>query len=284
MGQARKICGYNLSAYCGCAKGLDWVEPGAPSASSEGEEDMVCEASNVRSGKATRAFFLDSEDGAARLLEGMELLNRSDVVVVFHRGSFPHEVKNKLELTSCSVEWVKCVDPGIKNSMDVQIIAELALRLAAGQFEDAYIFSEDKGCLPAIHYLLQTQQGKGCDIALAKNVMHTASRSVLSSLIALKKVRNAEDVEHAFALVCGECEAHGIMGGLERIFGDRASFAGLSGIGKTLAGKLKDAGVANPAELARVERWALGAACTAWIHRFLQNGSTRSRLADCGRR
>lgn len=213
---------------------------------------MVCEASNEHSGKATRAFFLDSENGAARLLEGMELLNRSDLVVVFHRGSFPHEVKNKLELTSCSVEWVKCVDPGVKNSMDVQIIAELALRLAAGQFEDAYILSEDKGYLPAIHYLQLTQQGKRCDIALAKNVMHAASRSVLSSLIALKKVRNAEDVEHAFALVCGECEAHGIMGELERIFGDRASLAGLPGIGKTLAGKLKDAGVANPAELARV--------------------------------
>lgn len=49
---------------------------------------MVCEASNVRSGKAIRAFFLDSENGAARLLEGMELLNRSDVVVVFIEAAF----------------------------------------------------------------------------------------------------------------------------------------------------------------------------------------------------
>lgn len=161
------------------------------------------------------------------MFEGMELLNRLDVVVVFHRGSFPHEVKNKLELTSCSVEWVKCVAPGIKNFMDVQIIAELALRLAVGQFEDAYILSEDKGYLPAIHYLQQTQQGKGCDIALAKSVMRAASRSVPSSLVALKKVKNAEDVEHAFALVYGECEARGIMGELERIFGEHDSFVGL---------------------------------------------------------
>ena len=41
------------------------------------------------------------------------------------------------------------------------------------------------------------------------------------------------------------------MGELERIFGDLASFAGFPGIGKAL-GKLKNAGVANPAELARV--------------------------------
>ncbi|WP_195762891.1 hypothetical protein [Eggerthella guodeyinii] len=121
---------------------------------------MVCEASNVRSGKATRAFFLDSENGAARLLEGMELLNRSDLVVVFHRGSFPHEVKNKLERTSCSIEWVKCVDPGVKNSMDVQIIAELALRLATGQFEDAYILSEDKGLSSCDPLLAANAAGK----------------------------------------------------------------------------------------------------------------------------
>lgn len=224
-----------------------------------------------------RAFFLDSENGAARLLEGMELLTRSDLVVVFHRGSFPLEVKNRLELASCAVEWVKCVDPGIKNSMDVQIIAELSMRLATDGFKAAYVLSEDKGYLPAVHYLQQVQQGKGRDIALVKNVMHAASRTVLFALTALGAAEGIGDFENALAPLFGACEIRGIVGRLEKVLAEdvdgeggsaagkieeepaalapengRASFVDLPGIGRALAGKLEGADVTNPEELARI--------------------------------
>lgn len=245
-------------------------------------------------GKPLRAFFIDSENGAAKLLEGMEFLTRSDTVIVFHRGSFPPELKNKLELGPSAVEWVKCVDQGVKNSMDVQIIVELALRFAEDGFKSAYIVSEDKGFLPAVHYLQQTPKGRGREIALVKNISHAAMRAVLSTLTDLKRADNVKDVEDALAPLYGEGEASDLTRELERIFAstspsatnvlcdetmtgqarsdgagqnasDReekaagsASFIDLPGIGRMLADKLESAGIASPAELERigaVEAW-----------------------------
>lgn len=255
---------------------------------------MISAESANRSDRTMRAFFLDSENGAARLLEGMELLTRSDLVVVFHRDNFPFEVKSKLELAPCSIEWVKCVDPGVKNSMDVQIIADLAMRLATDGFRSAYILSEDKGYLPAVHYLQQTKKGEGCDIALVKNVVHASARAIFSTLAALKSSKSVEDVEWALSPMFGEDESRSIVEGLEKVFArsivnaegaiddvvaklqdvsaeeivlcterealsDGPSFVGLPGIGRALAGKLENAGVTNPAELARI------GAVGAWI-------------------
>lgn len=222
--------------------------------------------------KPIRAFFIDSENGAAKLLEGMEFLTRSDTVVVFHRDNFPADLKNKLELGPASVEWVKCVDRGVKNSMDVQIIAELAMRLAEEGFSSAYIVSEDKGFLPAVHYLQQTAKGRGRDIALVKDIAHATMRTILSSLTDLKRAERIEDVKSALAPLYGEDEACGITKELQGIFskalsgndvaqdneaaavqtpelGNRpVSFVKLHGIGRALAGKLEQAGIASPAE------------------------------------
>lgn len=243
---------------------------------------MISVAADKHPEKPIRAFFLDSENGAGKLLEGMEFLTRSDTVVVFHRDNFPADLKNKLELGPASIEWVKCVDRGVKNSMDVQIIAELAMRLAEEGFQSAYIVSEDKGFLPAVHYLQQAPKGRGRDIALVKNVVQATMRTVFGFLTDLKRAKRVEDVEDALAPLYGEGEARCIIEELERIFlkasfdddvvqDDEAavaqvpereakpvSFVELPGIGRALAGKLEQAGIASPAELERIgaaEAW-----------------------------
>lgn len=158
----------------------------------------------------------------------------------------------------------------------------------------AYIVSEDKGFLPAVHYLQQTPKGRGCEIALVKSIVHAAMRTVLSSVTGLKRADSVEDVEDALAPLCGQSEAHDITLELEKIFaeafahvddiGDRVcevealqvpstngaercvdgveaqgvSFVDLPGIGRALASRLESAGITNPAELRRVgsvEAW-----------------------------
>lgn len=177
---------------------------------------------------------------------------------------------------------MKCVDRGVKNSMDVQSIAELAMRLAEEGFSNAYIVSEDKGFLPAVHYFQQTVKGRERDIALVEDIVHATIRTILSSLTDLKCAERVEDVESALAPLYGEDEACGIAKELQRIFtndfaGDDvaqddevvisqapepevkpASFVELRGIGRALADKLEQAGMASPAELERlgaVEAW-----------------------------
>lgn len=255
---------------------------------------MICMAADKYSERPIRAFFIDSENGAERLLEGMEFLTHSDLVIVFHRGNFPVGLKSKLELGPSAVEWIKCVDPGVKNSMDVQIIAELAMRLAGDGFKSAFIVSEDKGYLPAIHYLQQTSRGGEREVALVKDIVHAAMRTTFSALTALKCADSAEDIENALAPMYGESEARSLAEGFERVFAkplidahdacaddagsaqdpateigcgagasaeakaDSVSFVDLPGIGRALAGKLESAGISSPAELEQmgaVEAW-----------------------------
>lgn len=263
--------------------------------------------------KPTRAFFVDSENGAEKLLEGMEFLTASDLVVVFHRGGFPAGLKNKLELGPSAIEWVRCVDLGVKNSMDVQIIAELSMRFAKDGFERAFIVSEDKGFLPADHYLQQTTKGRESEIALVKSVGYAAMRAVLLTLTELKRASGIEDVGRAFALLYGESEAQGLVEALKEAFADcavggseiqeagtaasgdfdaltvgklgalpisrsdEATFVDLPGIGWALAGKLESAGIGSSVELEQMGLLRHGDAFGFRTDRFRRSGLIRSR-------
>lgn len=202
--------------------------------------------------------------------------------------------------------------------MDVQIIAEVAMRLAEERFKSAYIVSEDKGFLPAVHYLQQTSKGKRLEIALVKNITQVVMRTVFSTMGKLKHAENVADVKSALAPLYGDGEACDLTKSLEVIFaksqmssgdmqGDEASvlhassagvgqcegaqteveagsasFIELPGIGRALAGKLEDAGIASPAELERI------GAVEAWSRiyhsdaSFPPNGSTRLRRLSKG--
>ncbi|BAK45587.1 TfoX/Sxy family DNA transformation protein [Eggerthella sp. YY7918] len=253
---------------------------------------MIDVTADKHPGKPIRAFFIDSENGAEKLLEGMEFLTRSDTVIVFHRDNFPAELKNRLELGPSAVEWIKCVDRGVKNSMDVQIIAELSMRLVEGGFENGYIVSEDKGYLPAVHYLQRTPKGREHEVALVKDIAHAVMRTIFSSMTKLKHAESVENVEETFAPLYGEGEARVLTGKLEKIFAQlhadsqkdvgavqcdegamsksltegvdqlvdepteqkskSVSFIDMPGIGRALAGKLESAGIASPAELEQI--------------------------------
>lgn len=83
-------------------------------------EQWAASRANLR-----RVFFIDSENGITGLIEGVQYLNSTDKVIVFHRDDIPQGTRARICKTPATVEWVACVDPKMKNSMDVQIIAEL---------------------------------------------------------------------------------------------------------------------------------------------------------------
>ncbi len=165
-----------------------------------------------------RTFFIDSENNIWKLFEGMELLTSSDAVVIFHRDAFPKNLRSKLETTPAKLEWIKCVDAGVKNSMDVQLIAEFAMRVAKGTCRTAYIVSEDNGFSPAIHYLQRAVTGEDFEMAHVKSIETGIARSIVNGMEALKAAETVDEVRAALARVYGAGNAAALTERLAAVF------------------------------------------------------------------
>ncbi len=245
--------------------------------------------------RAQRAFFVDSENGINSLIEGIENLNRSDRVVVFHRNAVPKNAQLRIEMCPAAVDWIACVDPGVKNSMDVQIIAELSACLQADKFESGFIVSNDKGYLPALHYLERSTRGEGHTLALVSSIEKGIARNMSEFFHALKEASTRQQLARAFALVMGEEGAKSTLDKLSALLVQPAkeqlenaqsenlaegavlrsadditvptqtsskqehlSFKKTRGIGKALSCKLEEAGIETPLALKEVgslEAW-----------------------------
>lgn len=226
-----------------------------------------------------RMFFIDSENGIQILLRGLETLTSEDWVVIFHRDSFSEKYRAKLEASRAAVEWISCCDPGVKNSMDVQIIAELSLRLAHDGFEEGYVVSRDKGFLPALHYLQMAKARTGVVLSLINSFADLVSGNVPRSSRLLQGAETVEEVELALTNVFGGVAADRIVQNLSAVFwiashegatddavevacvdavsdtpsdDEPETFYDLPGIGRALAARLELVGIENPARLREV--------------------------------
>ena len=164
-----------------------------------------------------RLFFVDSENGFERLIEGCENLDPNDHIVVFYRGHVSKQAHMSLEFSPAKVEWITCVDPGVKNSMDFQLVAELALRLALSDFAEGYVVSCDKGFNPAIHYLKQCSAARGTELLLVSNISHAVAHRVTRTLRQLERLTSREEIEQAFALLLGERGAAKVVNGMAEV-------------------------------------------------------------------
>lgn len=171
-----------------------------------------------RAAMPARTFFIDSENNIWKLFEGMELLTSSDAVVIFHRDAFPKNLRSKLETTPAQLEWIKCVDAGVKNSMDVQLIAEFAMRVAKGTCRTAYIVSEDNGFSPAIHYLQRAVSGEDFEMAHVKSIETGIARSIVRGMEALKVASSVDEVRQALTRVYGVDNAAALTDRLGAVF------------------------------------------------------------------
>lgn len=171
-----------------------------------------------RAAMPARTFFIDSENNIWKLFEGMELLTSSDAVVIFHRDAFPKNLRSKLEATPAQLEWIKCVDAGVKNSMDVQLIAEFAMRVAKGTCRTAYIVSEDNGFSPAIHYLQRAVNGEDFEMAHVKSIETGIARSIVRGMEALKVASSVDEVRQALTRVYGVDNAAALTDRLGAVF------------------------------------------------------------------
>ncbi len=240
---------------------------------------------------AQRAFFIDSENGLSQLIKGVELLDRSDKVIVFYRDNIASNSRVKIEMSAPMTEWVACVDPGIKNSMDVQIIAELSARLQADEFDFGFVVSNDKGYLPAIHYLEQTKRARGHALALVPTIEHAVFRGALELVQAIRTIHNRADLERTFALAVGRENASNVLSQLSDLLSqeidvapdatasksetadssceletppradsndNQDSFKNTAGIGRAISAKLGSVGINGPKQLADIgapEAW-----------------------------
>lgn len=213
-----------------------------------------------------RLFFIDSENGFERLIDGCENLNPSDRIIVFHRGGVSKKSKARLDLSSAQLEWIGCVDPGVKNSMDFQIVAELASRLVQTGFEEGYVISNDKGFAPALHFLKQHVATAKCELALAPTIGHTLVYSAQRALRDLEQLDSRESIERAFSLVVGIKDAQALVDKISDVLvaeaakapNDAEKLIDLKGVGKSLSKRLQDAGISTPAQLraaGSVEAW-----------------------------
>lgn len=167
-----------------------------------------------------RVFFIDSENGIERLIEGCENLNPDDLVLVFIRASASNKVKEALSLSPARVEWVACVDPKVKNSMDVQIIVELTLRLALSSLDEGYIVRLDKGYNPALHYLQREPVAHGCELILVPNISQALVHSVARALRDIERVSSCAAMTQTLSLVAGEQAAKKLMRKMVEVVGN----------------------------------------------------------------
>lgn len=256
--------------------------------------------------RARRAFFIDSENGITTLIEGVEYLNEQDEVLVFHRNNLPEKVRLRLCMSAARVEWIACVDPNVKNSMDVQIIADMSARLQADLFDSGFIVSNDKGYLPALHYLQQTSRGEGHTLSQIPCIERAVYHDTFRLLDSIREANSKSELRWTLAATLGKKGAEKTMEGLSRLFAQpvpikpivvngtapsqdvpsesaalfedaldgslesqssNESFKGVSGIGRALATKLKSVGIETPDQLKNV------GALEAWERIYDADGS-----------
>lgn len=227
--------------------------------------------SNEKSFRPKRTFFIDSENNVKQLLVGFENLNPDDVIVVFHRGCFSKECKAKLESCRAKVEWINCVSPKTKNSMDFQIVSEFSIRLASNSFDHGYIVSCDKGYLAAVNYLANAPQGKSHVISLASSINEAITGNISSYTHFLEEAKTPDDIREYFALFMSSTSARKVVDVLEGFFqrithekegsnnvfslrGNTrtSSLLELPGIGTALAKRLEEVGIGTEGELRKI--------------------------------
>ena len=142
--------------------------------------------------KARRTFFIDSENHINTCLQGIESLTERDLVVVFHRESnLSAKQKDAIKDSPARIEWILCQDSGVKNSLDVQLIAELSRRIACHEIDNGYIVSQDQGYKPALHYLLNRYSDEFRFIGLKKSIDEFMLTDALISAESRKDVHEA---------------------------------------------------------------------------------------------
>ena len=142
--------------------------------------------------KARRTYFIDSENHINTCLQGIESLSEDDLVVVFHRESnLSQKQKESIKDSPARIEWILCQDSGVKNSLDVQLIAELSRRIACHEIENGYIVSQDQGYKPAIHYLLNRYADEFRFLGLKKSIDEFMLADALVSADSRKDVHEA---------------------------------------------------------------------------------------------
>ena len=242
-----------------------------------------------------RAFFIDSENNIKQLLFGLENLNANDLVVVFHRNNFPKDCRAKLETCLAKVEWITCVEPRTKDSMDFQIVSEFSMRLVSESFDHGYIVSHDKGYLPALNYLARTPQREGHILGLAPNITEAISGTISDYIHFLEDARTLDDVREFFTLFMSKSAAKRVMG-IVRNFIQREidiekevdnvlslnenmrarPILELPGIGTALAKRLEEVGIGTEGELRKigaVDAWRMirekdQAFPSKWVYTF----------------
>lgn len=251
--------------------------------------------SREESPRPKRMFFIDGENNVKQLLVGLESLNSNDVIVVFRRENFPKDCKARLESCPARTEWINCVDPRTKNSMDFQIVSEFAIRLAENSFNHGYIVSHDKGYLAAVNYLAKAPQGKRHILALVPNISEAIAGNVSSYIRYLEEATSPNEIREFFALFMSNAAAKKVLGILEAFF--RRSIQEeeaisnvlslnenlrtrpileLPGIGTALAKRLEEVGIRTEGELRKigaVEAWRMvrekdQAFPSKWVYTF----------------
>ncbi|MEG0759727.1 MAG: TfoX/Sxy family DNA transformation protein, partial [Raoultibacter sp.] len=149
--------------------------------------------------KVRRTYFIDSENHINTCLQGIESLSEDDLVLVFHReNNLSQKQKSSIKDSKAQVEWILCQDSGVKNSLDVQLIAELSRRIACHEIENGYIISQDQGYRPAIHYLLNRYADDFRFIGLKRSIDEFMLTDALISS------ESRQDVHEALARYAGQ--------------------------------------------------------------------------------
>lgn len=161
--------------------------------------------------RVRRAFFIDSENGLGTLLAGYSHLNQLDMIVVFHRGSVSDNIRKQLSMAHAQIDWVQCGDPKIKNSMDFQIVAELAVCLAFDRFDEAYVVSRDNGFQAAVHYLERQPIAQSHILKCVKSISQGLYISVQYALASLEKAESMDDIRYCLERVLSKTKAKKIM-------------------------------------------------------------------------
>ncbi len=141
-------------------------------------------------------FLIDGDNNITTDLNGIEVLNKDDSVMIFHKkGLDLTKLKKRTATTKAAVQFIESVKAG-KNSLDFQIVSELGVLIGEKKVDQAYIISQDKGYEAAIKSLKKRYPDSFKDIALKESIEECLSLPFILKAKSKLELSNALNREY----------------------------------------------------------------------------------------
>jgi len=157
-------------------------------------------------------FLVDGDNNIGTGLKGIEMLSKTDAVLIFYKkGMALTKIKALCSGSEAGIQYIESVIGG-KNSIDFQIITELGVLVGRGEADYAYVISQDKGYEASISALQARHADTFHEVALKASIEDCLKLSFLL------KAKTQPELSNALATEYGSAQGDLLYNHLKRIF------------------------------------------------------------------